>query len=62
MTENTETSKLAGAAVDASCQDGTATGLADAVVQARGITREYGQGDACVYALAGVDLDLQRGA
>ena len=34
----------------------------DAVVQARGITKLYGQGDACVHALAGVDLDLGRGA
>ena len=34
---------------------------ADAVVQGRGITREYGQGDAAVHALNGVDVDLARG-
>jgi putative ABC transport system ATP-binding protein len=33
----------------------------DAVVQGRGITREYGQGDAAVHALRGVDVDLARG-
>ena len=50
------------AAVEAACQPGSATDVADAVVQARRITREYGQGDACVYALAGIDIDLGRGA
>jgi putative ABC transport system ATP-binding protein len=35
---------------------------ADAVVQARAITRLYGDGDACVHALAGVNIDLKRGA
>jgi putative ABC transport system ATP-binding protein len=44
------------------CAEGSATGLADAVVQARGLTKLYGQGDACVHALAGIDLDLVRGA
>jgi putative ABC transport system ATP-binding protein len=48
--------------VQETCVAGTETGLADAVVQARGITKLYGQGDACVHALAGVDLDLGRGA
>jgi putative ABC transport system ATP-binding protein len=33
----------------------------DAVVQGRGITREYGEGDAAVHALRGVDVDLARG-
>ncbi len=46
----------------ATCEAGTTVGLPDAVVQARGIERDYGQGDALVRALAGVDLDLQRGA
>jgi len=44
------------------CEPGTTVGLRDAVVQARGVERDYGQGDALVRALAGVDLDLQRGA
>ncbi len=62
MTESTETGSLAGAAdVEASCR-AAAAGPADAVVQARGITRDYGQGDACVHALAGIDVDLTRGA
>ena len=34
---------------------------ADAVVVARGVTREYGEGDAAVHALRGVDVDLARG-
>ncbi len=46
----------------ATCEAGTTVGLPDAVVQARGIKRDYGQGDALVRALAGVDIDLQRGA
>jgi len=50
------------AAAPTTCEEGTTIGLDDAVVQARGITRLYGQGDACVHALAGVDIDLQRGA
>jgi putative ABC transport system ATP-binding protein len=44
------------------CEAGTTVGLTDAVVQARGVERDYGQGDALVRALAGVDIDLQRGA
>ncbi len=53
----------AGAAIALeTCVAGTETGLVDAVVQARGITKLYGQGDACVHALAGIDLDLVRGA
>ena len=44
------------------CAAGTSVGLVDAVVQAREVTRLYGQGDACVRALVGVDLDLVRGA
>jgi putative ABC transport system ATP-binding protein len=50
------------AAAPATCEAGTTVGLADAVVQARAVERDYGQGDALVRALAGVDLDLQRGA
>jgi len=46
----------------AACGAGTTIGLSDAVVQARGVEREYGQGDALVRALVGVDLDLERGA
>jgi putative ABC transport system ATP-binding protein len=46
----------------ATCEAGTTVGMPDAVVQARGIERDYGQGDALVRALAGVDIDLQRGA
>jgi putative ABC transport system ATP-binding protein len=46
----------------ATCEAGTTIGIADAVVQARGVERDYGQGDALVRALAGVDIDLQRGA
>jgi putative ABC transport system ATP-binding protein len=49
-------------AIRAACEAGTTVGLADAVVQARGLERDYGQGDALVRALAGVDLDLRRGA
>jgi putative ABC transport system ATP-binding protein len=44
------------------CEAGTTVGLSDAVVQARGVERDYGQGDALVRALAGVDIDLQRSA
>jgi putative ABC transport system ATP-binding protein len=44
------------------CEAGTTVGLPDAVVQARGVERDYGQGGALVRALAGVDIDLQRGA
>jgi putative ABC transport system ATP-binding protein len=36
-------------------------GAADAVVVARGVTREYGEGDAAVHALRGVDVDMARG-
>ncbi len=46
----------------ATCEAGTTVGLPDAVVQARAVNRDYGQGDALVRALSGVDLDLQRGA
>jgi len=57
-----DTSSEAVTIAEVSCAAGTATGLPDAVVQARGLTKLYGQGDACVHALAGVDLDLGRGA
>jgi len=49
-------------AASTTCEAGTTIGLDGAVVQARGVTKLYGQGDACVYALAGVAIDLQRGA
>ena len=49
-------------AAPATCEAGTTVGLADAVVQARTIERDYGQGDALVRALDRVDIDLQRGA
>jgi putative ABC transport system ATP-binding protein len=39
----------------------TSTGPDDAVVVARGLTRRYGEGDAAVYALREVDVDIQRG-
>jgi ABC-type lipoprotein export system ATPase subunit len=34
---------------------------ADALIRLTGVTKVYGQGDAQVHALAGVDLDIQRG-
>ena len=34
------------------CEAGTTVGLEDAVVQARGVERDYGKGDAAVHALA----------
>ncbi len=33
----------------------------DAIVSARGVSRRYGEGDAAVDALRGVDLDVERG-
>jgi putative ABC transport system ATP-binding protein len=36
--------------------------LTDAVVSARGLSRQYGEGDASVIALDDVSIDLQRGA
>ncbi len=60
MTDDIVTTGAA-VALETCATDGS-TGLADAVVQARGLTKLYGQGDACVHALAGVDLDLGRGA
>ena len=63
MTENVDTTiDQAGATAPATCEVGTTIDLPDAVIQARGIERDYGQGDALVRALAGVDIDLQRGA
>ena len=63
MSENVDvTIKRDESAAPATCEAGTTIGLADAVVQARGVESDYGQGDALVRALAGVDLDLQRGA
>jgi putative ABC transport system ATP-binding protein len=34
---------------------------ADAVVVGRGVSRQYGEGDAAVHALQGVDVDIARG-
>ena len=63
MSDMTETTPQTGsAAAPATCEAGTTIGLDDAVVQARDVTRLYGQGDACVHALAGVSIDLGRGA
>jgi len=63
VSDMTETTAQPGsAAAPTTCETGTTIGLDDAVVQARGVTKLYGQGDACVYALAGLDIDLQRGA
>ena len=63
MTDNVDTTIVqAVVAAAATCEAGTTVGLADAVVQARGIERDYGRGDALVRALAGVDIDLQREA
>ena len=36
-------------------------GTQDAVVVARGVTRRYGEGDAAVYALREVDVEIHRG-
>src|SRR5436190_18114488 len=33
----------------------------DAVVVARGVTRRYGEGDAAVFAIRDVDVDIRRG-
>ena len=63
MSENTDTIAKTNAGVaPATCEAGTTIGLEDAVVQARDIERDYGQGDALVRALSGVSIDLQRGA
>jgi putative ABC transport system ATP-binding protein len=42
-------------------EDVRAPAAADAVVSAQGITRRYGEGDAAVDALRGVDVDFPRG-
>ena len=34
---------------------------ADTVFSVRGLTKKYGEGEAAVHALSGVDLDLRRG-
>ena len=63
VSDDTESTPAAATmVVPTTCEAGTTVGLTDAVVQAREITKLYGQGDACVQALAGVDIDLQRGA
>ena len=63
MSDNAETTMVqAEGGAPATCEAGTTVGLTDAVVQARGVERDYGQGDALVRALAGVDIDLVRGA
>ncbi len=63
MTDNVDTTSVqVDDVAPATCETGTTIGLPDAVVQARGVERDYGQGDALVRALAGVDIDLRRGA
>jgi putative ABC transport system ATP-binding protein len=63
VSDQTETTPQPGStAAPTTCETGTTTGLDEAVVRARGVTKLYGQGDACVQALTGVDIDLQRGA
>jgi putative ABC transport system ATP-binding protein len=47
--------------VPQACSSQGAVGLADAVVQARGLTRRYGEGEAAVVALDDVSIDLVRG-
>jgi putative ABC transport system ATP-binding protein len=44
------------------CPAPDTTGAGNAVVQARDLRRDFGRDEALVRALAGVDLDLQRGA
>lgn len=43
------------------CSPVAGVGLPDAVVQARNLTRRYGEGEASVIALDGVSIDLGRG-
>jgi len=64
VSDNVDTTTIVNkeGAAPATCEAGTTVGLEDAVVQARGVERDYGQGDALVRALAGIDIDLQRGA
>ncbi len=62
MDQQTDTTVPAGGAAPTTCETGTTIGLEDAVVQARGIDKDYGRGDALVRALVAVDIDLQRGA
>ena len=63
MSDNAESLTVRqGAAAPTTCEAGTTVGLSDAVVEARDVRRDYGQGDALVRALVGVDIDLQRGA
>ncbi len=49
-------------ATAAACATAADAAIGDAVVQARDITRDYGVGAAVVHALAGVSIDLGRGA
>ncbi len=60
MTETNQPNTQTGP--EAACEAGTTVGLVDAVVQARDLVRDYGQGEALVRALAGVSIDLERGA
>jgi len=50
-----------GTAAVLACEAPGAVDAADAVVVARGITRQYGEGGAAVHALQGIDVDLARG-
>ena len=47
--------------VPQACSSEDAVGLAGAVVQARALTRRYGEGEAAVVALDNVSIDLVRG-
>jgi putative ABC transport system ATP-binding protein len=63
VSDKDETTARSGRATpEEGCVAAAAAAQGDAVVQARGVTRDYGEGDACVRALTGVDVDLGRGA
>ncbi len=62
MSDDAQTITTSPDAPPESCSPGTAIGQVEAVVQARDVTRVYGEGDAKVVALDGVSIDLQRGA
>ncbi len=62
VSDDVQTTMMGADIAPETCSPGSAVGLADAVVQARAVTRTYGEGDAKVVALDGVNIDLQRGA
>ncbi len=62
MTDQTQPFAATGSLAEPAVASCPAPPAADAVVvKARGLSRQYGQGDAAVLALGGVDLDLARG-